>query len=289
MLTLFAIPKPFIGHIGVIQRNAVRSWILLNPKPEIILFGKDKGTAEICSEFGLKHIPEVACNEYTTPLLSDLFKKAQSVASQPVLCYVNSDIILLGDFMRLAGKLASFENNWLAIVRRWEIKIEQPLMFEQPHWEEELRAHVRAAGRPPFHGVDCFLFAKGFYKSVAPFAIGRGYWDDWLIWQARKSGASVTDASAVAMTIHQDHAGYNGMASSEMARQIKQNYHLNGGWKFIFHKSVPTHVLRETGIYKVSPIEYFKHIGYRLSSHLVGSTAFLRRRLGLYRWWLSQD
>jgi hypothetical protein len=26
-MTLFAIPKPFVGHIGVIQRNALGSWI----------------------------------------------------------------------------------------------------------------------------------------------------------------------------------------------------------------------------------------------------------------------
>ena len=27
MLTIFTIPKPFIGHIGVIQRNAIMSWL----------------------------------------------------------------------------------------------------------------------------------------------------------------------------------------------------------------------------------------------------------------------
>ncbi len=29
MLTLFTIPKPFAGHIGLIQRNAIASWTLL--------------------------------------------------------------------------------------------------------------------------------------------------------------------------------------------------------------------------------------------------------------------
>ena len=32
MLTIFTIPKPFVGHIGVIQRNAIISWLNLSPK-----------------------------------------------------------------------------------------------------------------------------------------------------------------------------------------------------------------------------------------------------------------
>ena len=60
MLTIFATPKPFRGHIAVIQRNAIRSWTLLRPACEIILMGNDEGTAEIAAEFGVRHVPEIA-------------------------------------------------------------------------------------------------------------------------------------------------------------------------------------------------------------------------------------
>ena len=45
MLTLFSTCKPFHGHNGVIQRNALKSWRLLHPDIEIILFGDDEGVA----------------------------------------------------------------------------------------------------------------------------------------------------------------------------------------------------------------------------------------------------
>ena len=51
MLTIFAVPKPFRGHIGVIQRNAIRSWTLLRPACDIILMGNEEGIAEIAAEF----------------------------------------------------------------------------------------------------------------------------------------------------------------------------------------------------------------------------------------------
>jgi len=43
MLTLFTTAKTFEGHSGVIQHNPLKSWKLLHPDIEIILFGDDAG------------------------------------------------------------------------------------------------------------------------------------------------------------------------------------------------------------------------------------------------------
>src|SRR5882724_4764180 len=98
MLTIFTIPKAFVGHVGVIQRNAIRSWTLLEPRPEIILLGNDEGTAQVARELGLRHIPEITSNQHGTPLLNDMFRRAELNASSPLLCYVNADIVLLREF-----------------------------------------------------------------------------------------------------------------------------------------------------------------------------------------------
>src|SRR5262245_29737985 len=118
MLTLFALPKAFRGHIGVIQRNAITSWTRLRPRPEIILFGTDEGTAEIAMELGLRHVPTIQCNEYGTPLLSDLFKKARDLATNNILCYVNADILLLGEFVDVVQKVSSWRSRFLMVGRR---------------------------------------------------------------------------------------------------------------------------------------------------------------------------
>jgi len=63
MLTLFTTAKPFRGHSGIIQCNALKSWTLLHPDIEIILFGDDEGTAEVCAEYGLRHETHVERHE----------------------------------------------------------------------------------------------------------------------------------------------------------------------------------------------------------------------------------
>jgi len=66
MLTIFTTAKPFRGHSGIIQRNALQSWKALQPDIEIILFGDDEGAAEAAEEFGLRHEEQVERNEWGT-------------------------------------------------------------------------------------------------------------------------------------------------------------------------------------------------------------------------------
>ena len=85
-LTILSTPKAFRGIFAVIQRNAIESWTHLTPRPDIILFGTDEGTAEICAELGITHVPEVASTAEGTPLISDMFLQGQALATTPVVC-----------------------------------------------------------------------------------------------------------------------------------------------------------------------------------------------------------
>ena len=62
MLTFLTSPKPFRGHIGVIQRNAIQSWKLVHENAEVILFGEEEGAEETARELGIRHAPHVKRN-----------------------------------------------------------------------------------------------------------------------------------------------------------------------------------------------------------------------------------
>src|SRR5687768_18475812 len=123
MLTIFAVPKPFEGHTGRIQRNAIRSWSLLHPRPDIVLFGDEDGIAETAATLDVRHEPVVSRNEFGTPLLSDLFARARQSSPQRLLCYVNADIILMRDFTASVTNAAHHRRNFLLIGQRWDIGI----------------------------------------------------------------------------------------------------------------------------------------------------------------------
>lgn len=251
MLTLFAIPKQFQGPIEVIQRNAIKSWTLLRPRPEIILFGDDGGTAEAAKEFGVGHVAKIERNEYGTPLINDLFEKAQRLATHEVLCYINADIILMSNFVEAFPLVANRKSRFLVVGQRWDIEIKQPLDFSAD-WENKLHSYVISQGslHPPT-GIDYFVFPRGIWSEMPPLAIGRTIWDNWLIYQARARGVPVIDATDVVMAVHQDH-NYMHVPSSAVdaweGPEAKRNLELAGGWGHVFTLQDATHKLTHRGI-----------------------------------------
>ena len=173
MLTIFATPKPFRGHIAVIQRNAIRSWMLLRPACEIILMGNDEGTADIAGELGLRYVPDVARTTFGTPLVSDLFNQAQQLSGNNLFCYVNSDIILMSDFMQALQRVVDHKSRFLVVGHRWNFDIKEVLEFTLD-WEEKLRSQVKKfAALAGANAIDFFVFPRDVLGEIPPFAIGR--------------------------------------------------------------------------------------------------------------------
>src|SRR5580704_1809361 len=97
MLTFFTTAKPFVGHSNVIQRNALKSWTLVHPDTEVILFGNDEGAAGVAEELGIRHEPHTEKNEAGSNRMDYMFARAQAIARHDVLCYSNCDIIFMDD------------------------------------------------------------------------------------------------------------------------------------------------------------------------------------------------
>ena len=204
-ITVCAVAKPFQGHIGVIQRNAMTSWTKLEPRPEIILFGSEHGTAETARELGLLHVPEVARNRHGTPLLAGILAGAERQGRGEVFAYVNADIILPSEFTAGIEKVSQRFGRFLAVGRRTNLEVREPLDFGDG-WEEKLKERMRREGWLDSHtSIDCFVFRRGTYEQVPPLVIGRVWFDQWFIKYARKKGLPVVDLTDFAPMVHQLH------------------------------------------------------------------------------------
>lgn len=263
MLTIFTTTKPFRGHIGVIQTNAIQSWLLLHPKPEVILLGSEEGTAEVASRFGIRHVAEVECNDYGTSLASSIFSIAQDIATYQLMCYVNADIILMSDFLPAVSqiKVPSF----LLIGRRWDIDLEKPLDFSSPGWETQLRQHLAEAGRRHGpSGLDYFVFRRGTYYDMPPFAIGRTAWDNWIPYKARKLKLPLIDGTEAITVVHQNH-DYSHNLSGETGvwkgPEASRNLELLGGRDHAFTLEHVTFLLSPKGL---RPALTMRHLYFRM-------------------------
>jgi hypothetical protein len=254
MVTFFATPKPFQGHIDVIQRNALRSWQLIHPDAEILLFGNDQGAAEVCRELGIRHVPEVRRNQHGTKYLASIYEQAQELAQHELLCHVNCDILLVDDFRLALEKIAAQFQRFLMAGQRWDVDIREPIDFQSENWSAKLRTLALQTDRQrPPHWIDYFAFRKGLYaQQIPPFVVGRPGWDNWLLWYARSSGAELIDASSVVRAVHQNHDyGYHpdGEKGVWEGEEAQENYKLLDQNRKFHTLENATRLLKTDGLY----------------------------------------
>jgi hypothetical protein len=234
MLTFFTTTKAFVGHSDVIQRNALKSWTLLHPDVEVIVFGDDAGAAEVCREMGLRHEPRVERKENGTKSVRSIFGRAQEIARHERLCYCNCDILLTEDFRRAVATAAGWREKFLMVGRRWDVDVTAPMDFREARWQEMLRARARREGfQRLYYNIDYFVFPRGLYREFPELVIGRNWWDQWLVWQAGAAGVPVVDATDAVCAVHQNHdysyhpQGMTGVWHDEATRE---NFRQAGGW-----------------------------------------------------------
>lgn len=251
-LTIFAIPKAFQGHTAIIQKNALQSWTKLRPRPEIILFGSDPGIAEVARELNLRHVPDVASSDHGTPLVNDLFKQAEALASTASLAYVNSDIILGQDFLDAVTAVQGEFTRFLLVGQRWDLDVAEPLNFENSDWWADLRRRVEQAGS--LHAVsalDYFVFIKGLWPRIPDFALGRTAWDNWLLAQPLAAGVPVVDATPAVLAVHQNHDYQHvsgGKEATWRGEEARRNQELAWESLFLCYTSHATWELNQGGL-----------------------------------------
>lgn len=252
MITFFSTAKAFEGHSGIIQRNALRSWKLLHPDVEVILFGDEAGAAQACAELELRHEPHVERHESGMKYLGYMFGRAQAIAAHEFLCYSNCDIVLMPDFRRAFEKARAWRRSFLMVAQRWDTDVTEPIEFSRQDWSERLSGLVLATGQrqiPDF--VDFFVFSKGLYDNVPPLVVGRSYWDHWLVSKALDRGSAVLNVSHVVVPVHQNHSyGYHpgGKWGTHTDTLALRNLELAGGLSRLKTIDDATHLLTLGGV-----------------------------------------
>jgi hypothetical protein len=222
MITFFTTFRTF----GRSERNALKSWLSLHEETEVIVFTE---SPEALGEIDLPRTTvsnKVTKHSSGLPLLNGLFHEASTMSKFTLLCYCNSDIILMPEFLERAVILDTLSNPCIAVSQRVDVTIDFDIDFSDLTAVSSLRTLVHEKGKvhPPY-GSDIFIFPKGVYDHPAmpDLVVGRPAWDNWMIYDARKRFNRLVDITGSwPSVVHQDHPGnYN---PSTPAHQVNYQY-----------------------------------------------------------------
>lgn len=231
MLTIFATPKAFTGEFDVIQRNAIKSWTLLRPQPQVLVIGNEPGAAAACAETGAEHVPDVRVNEFGTPFADSIIELAEQRGRHPFLLWIAADTILCDDVMPAVKEVSRRFQRFCMIAGRYRLAHPGPIDFDDAHWQ----AKVKSVAIGPLVGDvaagDFFLFPRSFWGRFPPFVEGRTALDGWMLFRTLERRGALVDATSTVMTIHQDHSYRHhpdGEAGVWFGPEAKHNLELAG-------------------------------------------------------------
>jgi hypothetical protein len=269
VLTLFSLPKPFVGGVGRIQHNALASWMQIGEGTEVIVVGDQEGIAEAAAESGAEHIPETARSDTGTPLLDDCFRWVDAIARHPLRAFVNADIVLLPDFLDAVRRVAVTESPFLLVGQSRDLDLELSELSDPVGLRERALREGRLRGPT---AIDWFVFPAGLFDPLPPFMVGRATFDNWMIWRARQRGP-VIDATRCVVAIHQPH-DYSHLAQGKdeayYGAEAQENLRLGGGKRHRYTLADASHLM--------TPTSTRRHLGSILRT---------RERLRKVRWKLA--
>lgn len=257
-IVLFSAPKAFTDpHIGLIQRNAIRSWKALGTSVEVILLGDEEGLAQTAKEIGVRQIPELQKAPSGAPLISSMLEQVRQASNAKIFVLINSDIIVLPGFVESVLIIDGNCQEYLIMGHRWDMEIKEVIDF-LPGWADTLIKMMSITGKlHKSKGSDYFVFRRDQFDPYPPFVIGRAGWDNWTIFSARKMRWDVIDATKDIQIIHQQH-DYHHLPGGKIHYnhpESDENLRLAGGKRHIFTLLDATKVLVDGRIlpYPVTP------------------------------------
>jgi len=225
-ITILTSCAPFVEGRKVEQETALHSFAAVNDA-EVIVLGDDAGVAEICSEYGFKHISDLPIGEYIGIengggiLMGPAFEAALEVLTGEYVFFINADNILVPTEYSSQGDLGDFldriAHDTYHDFCAWNRRHEWP-DYHEAYAEDDVTARYTAAldryccatGEPLQqikYGIDLYLWPVHLFEKLPklPFAIDGWCYDVWLGYESYKLSKNVFYLKGLIDTVHPTH------------------------------------------------------------------------------------
>jgi hypothetical protein len=160
--------------------------------------------------------------------------------------------MLMPDWLAAVRRVTqAFTGQALVIGRRTDLDVEERIDVADPLVRIDLLDRVRRQGNlAACVCKDYFVFHRDAFTHVPPFTLGRAYWDNWMVHDARERGLPVVEITACATAIHQNH-DYAHLSGGRLSAYLtsagaRENRRLAGGSRMITGAAA-THGMRASG------------------------------------------
>ncbi|OWF44161.1 hypothetical protein KP79_PYT23260 [Mizuhopecten yessoensis] len=203
-MTLFTSWSTYPEAVEV-YNNTLRNWPSLQPHANIILFTNDV-LPDVTKQLGWMVLP-LKRQIKGHPVLKQMFIEAMKLQPNSKLHgFANGDILFTNSFINSLLEIANspllVNKTYMVVGRR--MSTPNVTRDEASSWETIGKAAERGTLMNKICGIDYFLTSPDYHwKDIPDVQIGRNYYDNWLVWDARRKGYEVIDATDTLLAVHQ--------------------------------------------------------------------------------------
>jgi len=204
MLTIITTPKPLsVESNRLAFQNAIRSWVRLVPRPEILVFGGDRALVE---HEGGRWIGDFRA-VHGRPYFDDFISRSEALATNDILMYCTDHLVLTSDLSPVVGAVSdAFPGHFVVVGKRRQLHLQEGIDFSNSDWEGILRDRVLETNFLGNNAAkDYIIFRRPLGLRVPDFIMGYPWYDTWFVWAALQANYPVVDATHALVVIHQKH------------------------------------------------------------------------------------
>jgi hypothetical protein len=211
MISFLSSPKPFSGDAKDHQINAIRSWLAVDPRIEVVLYGNALGTGEMCRELNIRYIAHIQTSPRGVPYFNAIVEHARTEAKHDVQIYMNCDIIVTPSICDAvhAIRFPKFVMIGQSIDMKEGLEVDPASRSFLTTLNELARSGKIALS--PESGIDFFGFRRGMWNGLPPVVIGRGAYDNALLAYCLRRQIPLVDVTLSTPVFHPTH-DYNHVA-----------------------------------------------------------------------------
>lgn len=205
LLTLFTSwndsPEKYLVH-----NLTLHNWVMLRPFVIPVIFTNETSVAEDCARngFEVRHISAAAADGI--PVLKYMYKDAMDNYNSTFYAYSNGDILYTETLIKtlLLLKNSTLDLDKPAMIVGQRSNVDNVTELEGSTWGNITRIAKERGKLFTGWAEDYFITTRSFpWKDIAEVVIGRRAYDNWLVYNSRKSKHVVIDGTKTILAVHQ--------------------------------------------------------------------------------------
>ncbi|QQE10457.1 hypothetical protein JD969_13210 [Planctomycetota bacterium] len=199
-ITLFTLPRAYLGQDAIVQENAIRSWRRLGYT--IHLMGNEYGVFETAIESAQQYTPELAASKNGKVLLNAAFEVAAERAKTPYIAYLNPNIVLT---QPIDVEVVGLPSDFVGVGRHWDITVDFLVDFQNKKHLNNFRRHILKSGA--LHSASDLSYVimprDSVLKKLNDVEVHQAGWGNVVVDMAWKLGLPIVELTACFHAINQ--------------------------------------------------------------------------------------